>query len=103
NSYDATGDRTQLLLAPGDPIKLEPVLTAFPSADALLLAPAYHELQAAPETTIPLVGVSLQGPLRTTDAHDRVSAASTAAARRIAATFVRPGWFAFFSEEDTPD
>jgi sugar/nucleoside kinase (ribokinase family) len=101
NAYTPNGDRTQLLLAPGDTLELDGPLASLGSADALILAPAYHEFERPPVTEIPLVAVSLQGPLRTTNARGEVLPAPNPP--RIADRFVRAGWFAFFSEEDTPD
>lgn len=102
NSYALNGDRTQLLLAPGDDLEVAAPLRAVGEVDVVLLAPAYHELKKAPVIDCELVGASLQGPLRVTNARHEVSSAPDADARRIVAKFVREGWFAFFSEEDTP-
>lgn len=100
NAYDAEGRRRQLLLDPGEPIS--PPATAFDGAAVVLLAPAYHELTAPPtppDTAV--VGVSLQGVLR--DAAPSGEVRPRADAEAASLPFARPGWFLFFSDEDTAD
>lgn len=96
NSYDAHGDRTQLLLAPGEELQASPL----PPCDALVVAPAYHELRELPPTTAPVVAIELQGLLRSVDGDGRVSAHAEPFPR--VRQFARRGAFAFLSEEDTP-
>lgn len=68
----------------------------------VFIAPAYHEFRRAPlRFQESLVGVSLQGPLRATTGRQRIIPHSHPA--KVAEKFVRPGWIAFFSEEDTAD
>lgn len=98
NQYDAAGNRTQLLLSPGEPLPLSPA--EFENADAYVLAPAYHEFTGLP-AQLPVSAISLQGPLRLADARGHVAAHPDAIAQ--AAPFIRPGVFAFFSEEDTAE
>lgn len=97
NSYDAEGNRTQLLLHEGEPLAMPPGVVA---CDVLIVAPAYHELAALPGIEARVVGVSLQGALRTVDAKRRVRPHPEP--RRQAEPFVRPSAFTFLSEEDTP-
>ena len=102
NTYDAQGNRTQLLLAKGSPLELLPHLAPDESFDLVLYAPAYHEFLKPPlRFKGALVGVALQGTLRAvTEDHRVVSRPDAfAAARKMA----RAGWITFFSEEDTPD
>ena len=99
NRYDAHGERTQFLLAPGESLDV-PLQLASP-ADALIVAPAYHECAAPPPIAHALLAVSLQGVLRTTDTEGRVRPVPDPAALTLA--FSEPGSFAFFSEEDTDD
>lgn len=95
NQYDAGGDRRQLLLARGEGLEAG----AIPACDALIVAPAYHELAALPAAAAAVVAIELQGLLRTADAAGRVSAHPVPLAR--VRPFARPGMFAFLSEEDT--
>lgn len=68
--------------------------------DAVLYAPAYHEFRKAPlRFKGALVGVALQGALRTCDADGRVFRAADPLAAAL--PLLRPGWIAFFSDEDT--
>lgn len=99
NSYNERGDRTQLLLEPGEPLDLNSVELAKPP-DVLLVAPAYHEFHGPPAIEARLTGVDLQGPLRTR-AGQVVKAHPNP--RGVARSFVREGQFVFFSDEDTPD
>jgi hypothetical protein len=99
NSYDANGDRTQLLLAEGDPIN--PSFIGQAGADAYVLAPAYHEFAAMPPLQASVVAVSLQGPLRATGEGGRVIHHPNPVAQ--ADPFLAPGTLAFLSEEDTAD
>lgn len=97
NSYDREGNRTQILLDPGEPLTVDedPGMLV----DALIVAPAYHELSGRPPIDARVMMASLQGVLRSTDATGRVVPAPDAIAR--AAPFAEPGAFACFSEEDT--
>ncbi len=98
NTYDAAGDRTQLLLEEGP--ELKPAAMGLPpAADALIVAPAFHELAAIPGFRARFVAVSLQGALRSVDAEHRVSPAPDPIAR--ATPFAVEGAYLFFSEEDT--
>jgi sugar/nucleoside kinase (ribokinase family) len=99
NAYDANGDRTQILLAEGDPIN--PSFIGVSGANAYMLAPAYHEFAAMPNLQATVVAVSLQGPLRTTDAGGKVVHHPDPFGQ--ADPFIAPGTLAFFSEEDTAD
>lgn len=97
NAYDDAGRRRQRLLAPGAPLTLDGPL---PRGDAVLFAPAYHELDALPLLESRVVAAALQGVLRTADGagHVRPVDDPAAAAHRL----VFPGAFAFFSDEDVP-
>lgn len=99
NSYDAEGNRTQLLLVAGEPL----TAGAWPAGmiDALIVAPAFHELAGLPPVDARVVMVSLQGPLRSVDADGRVIHATDAIA--AATPFMEPGAFASFSDEDTAE
>ncbi|MGH2633328.1 MAG: carbohydrate kinase family protein [Tepidiformaceae bacterium] len=101
NLYDAVGNRTQLLLSPGEPLSL--ASEQFETADAFVLAPAYHELSGLPDLAgiRPVSAVSLQGPLRLADSRGHVGPHPDAFTQ--VAPFIRPGVFAFFSEEDTAE
>jgi len=102
NSYDAAGNRTQLLLAEGSELALLPLLPRGYTPNLVMLAPAFHEFRKAPlRFKGSLVGVSLQGALRSVDPEQRV--VPNADPRGVATRFVRAGWVAFFSEEDTPE
>ena len=95
NTYDRAGKRRQLLLAPGEPLALDGPL---PRSDAVLLAPAYHELQAMPAFETRVVAAALQGAFRAADEGGLVRpvADPVAAARPL----VFPGTYALFSDED---
>lgn len=100
NRYDARGNRTQRLLAPGSDLQLVPHLYPGETFDLVFYAPAYHEFRKAPlRFKGAVVGVSLQGALRACEPDGRVvpSPRPLEAARAL----VRPGWCAFLSEEDT--
>ncbi|MCL4232242.1 MAG: hypothetical protein KJ053_11715 [Dehalococcoidia bacterium] len=99
NTYDAAGNRTQLLLCPGEPLDAHLSLDA--PADALIVAPAYHEFDALPVVPAHLLAVSYQGILRTADGQGRVLHTPGPASATL--PFSAPGSFAFFSEEDTAD
>lgn len=99
NSYDANGDRTQFLLAEGDPIN--PSFIGQDGADAYFLAPAYHEFAAMPPLHANVLAVSLQGSLRSTSEGGRVIHHPHPIAQ--AGPFLAPGTLAFLSEEDTAD
>lgn len=99
NRYDARGNRTQRLLAPGSDLQLVPHLAPGETFDLVFYAPAYHEFRKAPlRFRGAVVGVSLQGALRSIDPEGRVipNPRPLEAARAL----VRPGWCAFLSEED---
>ncbi len=98
NRYDESGARTQLLLAPGEPIG--PSELDAHGADALVLAPAYHEFDSAPAKGPELRAVMLQGVLRATDGERVIPHPNP---ERQAVALVTPGCFAFLSEEDTAD
>ena len=99
NSYDARGDRTQLLLSPGEALRIHS--EEFDEVpDAFLVAPAYHEFESTPPIEARFTGVSLQGPLRTVEGEVVRPHPSP---RNVAMAFVRAGDCVFFSEEDTPD
>jgi hypothetical protein len=100
NAYSMDGARTQLLLAEGEPLDLGD-LVLDPPADALLVAPAYHEFASLPALEAPVTAVSLQGVLRTVDEGGRVLPAPDPEAS--VEPFLRAGCFTFFSEEDTAD
>lgn len=102
NSYDRQGNRRQYLLAEGEPLEIVPFLEPEQHLDVVFLAPAYHEFRRAPRPfREALVGVALQGPLRTITGRDRIIPHSHPA--KVAERFVRPGWIGFFSEEDVHD
>ncbi len=102
NTYDERGHRTQLLLATGSPLELLPVLRPGETFDLVFYAPAFHEFAKAPlRFKGAIVGVSLQGTLRSvTDDHRVVPRANPLGA---CARMARAGWITFFSEEDTAD
>jgi hypothetical protein len=100
NTYTPAGKRTQLLLNEGEP--LDPAAATLDRPiDGLIVAPAYHELAGLPAMAGPVVAVSLQGVLRTVDAQGHVL--PTPDPEAAAAPFIRPGCFAFFSEEDSSE
>lgn len=98
NRYDASGRRHQRLLAEGEVLDLDEPL---PRCDAVLLAPAYHELSGIPALEARVVAAALQGALRTVDRNGEVCPAAdpVAAAQRL----VFPGAYALFSDEDAAD
>jgi hypothetical protein len=100
NSYDAAGNRTQLLLEAGEAISSQDI-TLPKKTNAFLLAPSYHEFEGLPPVAAPVIGVSLQGPLRTVDAGGQIRAEPDPV--RCIEPFIAPGVYAFFSEEDTGD
>lgn len=104
NTYDVRGDRTQYLVDPGEP--LDPLPEVAGPVDALIVAPAYHEMARAPlaawkRYAAPVQSISLQGLLRSTSPDGRIVPADAPIPRALAAT--PPGATAFFSEEDTGD
>jgi hypothetical protein len=102
NTYDAKGNRSQLLLETGSPLELLPHLRPNEQFDLVIYAPAYHEFTRAPlRFKGAVVGVSLQGTLRAIDAAQHVihRPNPAPAVTRLA----RAGWITFFSEEDTAD
>lgn len=101
NAYDADGNRRQLLVDPGEPLRVPDGV--FDGAAAAMFAPAYRELEAPPAVLPPgvTVGVSLQGLLRDTGEGGEVI--PRAAPEVAVAPFARDGWLLFLSEEDTLD
>jgi len=98
NTYDDEGNRTQLLLDPGEP--LEPaMLECDGPADAFILAPAFHEVTVWPFPCARVRAVALQGLLREVDSGQRVHPRRDAF--EAVMPFVHKGVIAFFSEEDT--
>ena len=102
NSYDPRGNRQQLLLAEGSPLRLAPLIKEDEFFDPVFITPAYHEFARAPlQFPGSIVGVSLQGPLRALTGRQRVIHHSHPIS--VADKFVRPGWIGFLSEEDALD
>ena len=102
NRYDARGNRAQLLLSPGEPLAIVPHLERGEEPDVVMYAPAFHEFRKAPlRFKNALTAVALQGPLRAVAPDGRVI--HHPEPLRAAAKFARPGWIAFFSDEDTGD
>lgn len=99
NTYDAAGNRTQLLLSPGEP--LDAPLHLETPADALIVAPAYHEFEALPVVPAPVLAVSYQGILRAANGEGHVLQMPDPASATL--PFSAPGSFAFFSDEDAAD
>ncbi|MGE3074791.1 MAG: carbohydrate kinase family protein [Dehalococcoidia bacterium] len=102
NTYDSNGNRKQFLLAEGSSLRIVPHLLPEEEPDVVFFTPAFHEFPRAPlRFKGSIVGVSLQGPLRAITGRQRVIHHSHPIA--VANKFIRPGWLAFFSEEDTAD
>lgn len=102
NTYDERGNRTQLLLETGSPLALLPHLAPDEAFDLVLYTPAFHEFSKAPlRFKGSIVGVSLQGTLRSVTAEHRVIPRTNPTSP--VGKMVRAGWIAFFSEEDTAD
>jgi sugar/nucleoside kinase (ribokinase family) len=99
NSYDAKGDREQIILAEGDPIDARAMVRD--GADGYLFAPAYHEISALPKLRSGKIAVSLQGVLRSAGKDGRVMHHPDALAQ--AKPFIRQDALVFLSEEDTAD
>ena len=102
NTYHEQGHRTQLLLETGSPLELLPQLRTGETFDMVFYAPAFHEFAKAPlRFKGAIVGVSLQGTLRSVTAEQAVVPRPNplAACTKMA----RAGWITFFSEEDTID
>ena len=99
NLYDARGNRTQKLAGEGEPLDTDGL--GLRSADAVIAAPAFHELAGFPCVAAPVRSVSLQGPLRATT-HDGAVVPHEDPWRQ-AEPFLAPGAFAFLSDEDTAD
>ena len=99
NSYDAAGNRAQLLLHPGEPLEIPE--GALAGADATILAPAFNEFADTAPRTAGLVAVALQGALRAVSQNDVVIpiADPAKAVRRL----VRGATFLFLSVEDLPN
>ena len=73
-----------------------------PEPDVAFITPAFHEFRRAPlRFKGSIVGVSLQGPLRAATGRQRVIHHSHPFV--VAEKFIRRGWLAFFSEEDTAE
>lgn len=106
NEYDATGDRTQYLVEQGDALPVGVVQSSDPPrftapVDALIYAPAFHELLQPPAAAIPArhTAVSLQGFLRDADRDLRVQHHKAPVDQVI--DWVAIADFLFLSEEDT--
>ncbi len=101
NAYDAEGRRRQVLLEPGEPLRVPG--EAVEGASVLIVAPAYRELEAPPAFLPPgiVAGASLQGLLRDTAPDGTVVPRTNPEA--AVRSFAREGWYLFLSEEDTPD
>ena len=97
NSYDSRGNRRQLLLAPGAPLARPNQLPVY---DAVILAPAYHELDAwhGPHPGR-FTAVALQGALRAVGADDTVLAHPDPVGQSARFHSVD---YLFLSTEDTP-
>lgn len=98
NTYDADGNRTQLLLDEGTPLDAFPWNT-LPPCDVFVVAPAYHEFSTHPRVEARVRAVSLQGALRDRDSDNRVVRRTRPFARAI--ELAPPGSYAFLSDEDT--
>ncbi len=101
NSYDGAGNRTQFLYELGEPIQCSDIPAA--RGEALLVAPAYHELDCVPiETDLPRATVvMLQAALRTIDGQSQVR--PTLRPLPVTAPFLVPNGTVVFSEEDAGD
>jgi hypothetical protein len=106
NTYDADGNRTQLLVEQGDVLPAGFVQTGEPPrfqspVDVLLYAPAFHELTQPPAAAVParLTAISLQGLLR--DVAPSMEVFQHRGPLPQVAAWVSVAEFAFFSEEDT--
>ena len=101
NTYERSGNRKQFLLAEGSPLQLVPHLKG-DEPEIAFITPAFHEFRRAPlRFQNSIVGVSLQGPLRAITGRQRVIHHSHPYA--VAEKFLRPGWVAFLSDEDTAE
>lgn len=102
NSYDSQGARKQFLLAEGSALHIVSHVLPDETPDVVFFTPAFHEFPRAPlRFKGSIVGVSLQGPLRAITGRQRVIHHSHPFS--VADKFLRPGWLAFFSEEDTAE
>ncbi len=106
NTYDAAGNRTQLLVEQGDALPAGFVQTGdtprfSEPVDVLIYAPAFHELAKPPAPSVParLTAISLQGLLR--DVSPAMEVFAHHAPLQQVAEWVDAVEFAFFSEEDT--
>jgi sugar/nucleoside kinase (ribokinase family) len=106
NSYDADGNRTQLLVEQGDVLPAGFVQAGDTArftepVDVLIYALAFHELTRPPSPSIParVTGLSMQGLLRDVSAEMEVF--PHRAPWPQVAELVDVADFAFFSEEDT--
>jgi sugar/nucleoside kinase (ribokinase family) len=98
NTYDALGNRSQLLLTEGQSIPAKALDAR--GADVLLIAPAYHEVEAPPRWLPPVSATCFQGLLRER-AGDVVTQREDA--WKAVRKFARAGMLTFLSEEDTAD
>ncbi len=98
NTYDAEGNRTQLLLDEGATLD-EFAWHSMPPCDVFILAPAYHEFSTHPRADARVRAVSLQGALRGRDSENRVVRRTRPFSH--ASELAPPGSYAFLSDEDT--
>lgn len=98
NTYDAEGNRTQLLLDEGASLDNYP-WASLGTCDVFVLAPAYHEFSVHPAVQAATRAVSLQGTLRSRDSENRVTQRLRPYA--AAAAMTPGGSYAFLSDEDT--
>jgi sugar/nucleoside kinase (ribokinase family) len=96
NTYDSRGHRTQQLHHKGEPLRLSH--RDLRDAGAVVLAPAFHELDGLAPVAAPVRAVLLQGILR---AVSRGRVVHRPDPWDACAPFVSPGSFLFLSEEDT--
>jgi sugar/nucleoside kinase (ribokinase family) len=96
NCYDDAGRRTQYLYETGETIAASDLPSL--EGDALLVAPAFHELSTVPANDIPASVVMLQAALRTVDDYNRVSPTSTPL--EAVENLLFPNGTVIFSEED---
>ena len=99
NRYDDAGARTQFLYETGEPLSLSGVPLL--QGDALLVAPAFHELSSIPANDIPSTVVMLQAALRTVDSEHRVN--PTLTPLEAVENFLFPNGTVVFSEEDAAE
>lgn len=99
NSYSSDGSRAQLLYPSQSTFSLGDISNAVAAsaAEALFVAPAYHEVPALPTGIHGALHISLQGYFRATEGHRVI--AGVDAWDRIEAV-IRPGAYAYWSVED---